>query len=197
MYRFLFLFILLTSFVACKETITPENMKGKMIDFIKKEVVHTKSGETIDLKCDSLVKIYYLIRHAEKDTQRIDPSLNAKGFERAAKLNQIMKQTYLNAVYTTLTNRTIQTVDSITQYKGVSMSIYTKENLKEKFLELRNSNELNRVLITGHTNTITPIANFLSESQHFKKIIDEKEYDNLYIVTRYAKGSSKIYELKY
>ncbi len=183
--------------VSCKQNLDPLTIKGEKIDFIKKEVIHTASGKTFDLKSDSLTKIYYLIRHAEKDTQRLDPPLNQLGLARAAKLTSIMRQTFLDAVYTTMTNRTLQTVDSITQYKGVSMSVYTKDNLKEKISELKTNEGYNKVLITGHTNTITPIANFLADSQYFKKIIDEKEYDNFYIVTKYKGGSSKIFELKY
>jgi 2,3-bisphosphoglycerate-dependent phosphoglycerate mutase len=191
----LFFFAILFIWNCKPETAT--STKGKMIKTIKKEVVYTTNGEEIALGNDSLVKIIYLIRHAEKDTAKNDPYLNKTGLDRAAKLTQIMRQTFLDGVYTTYSNRTVQTIDSITQYKGLSMQIYSNESLKARFSEVKTSPELNRVLVVGHSNNIPAIANYLSESKYFTKIIDEKVFDNFYIVTRYRGGSSKVWEFKY
>jgi phosphohistidine phosphatase SixA len=180
----------------CKEN-NPDTVKGKMIKAIKKEVVITESGEEINLGSDSLVKIIYLIRHAEKDTAKGDPFLNEAGIKRAAKLTNLMRQTFLDAVFSTYSNRTVQTIDSITQYKGLSMQIYANENLKTRFEEVKTGNEFNRILVVGHSNNIPAITNFLSDSKYFNKVIDEKVFDNFYIVTRYRGGSSKIWEFKY
>ncbi len=180
---------------SCKKD--AKSFNGKTVDYIKKEIVHTKDGLELDLGGDSISKVFYLIRHAEKDTQKMDPPLNAEGYKRAAKLTSIMRQTYLDAVYTTLTSRTISTVDSITQYKGLSNSIYTATNIKETFQSMLKNPEIRKALIVGHTNTVTPIANFLYGKQYFNKIIDEKEFDNLYIIVEKRDSSKQIYELKY
>jgi phosphohistidine phosphatase SixA len=180
----------------CKNN-SPEAIKGTKIKAIKKEMVIAENGDEINLGSDSLVKIVYLIRHAEKDTAKNDPFLNKEGIARAAKLTNLMRQTFLDGVFSTYSNRTVQTIDSITQYKGLSMQIYSNENLKTRFEEVKKGNEFNRILVVGHSNNIPAIANFISDTKYFNKIIDEKEFDNLYIVTRYVGGSSKIWEFKY
>ena len=189
-------FILLNLlWISCKNEVT--DTKDKKIQYIKKEVVYTTDGKEIHLGGDSIRKVYYMIRHAEKDTQKINPPLNDLGIKRAANLTNIMRQTFLDAVYTTYFDRTLQTVDSITQYKGLSNLIYTNDNMKETFTEVKKSPNFNRVLIVGHTNTVTPLANFLLGKQHFNKILDEKEYDKFIIIVQKRDSSNQIYELRY
>lgn len=127
----------------------------------------------------------------------MDPPLNEAGKLRATKLTQMLRQSWLDAVYTTLTARTMMTVDSITQYKGLVNNIYTTSNMKETFTEVAASPTINRVLIVGHSNTIPPLANFLAGKTHFNKTIDEKAYDNFIIVVQKKDSTKQVYELKY
>ena len=175
---------------------TEEKPTTNKIAYIKKDMVHMEDGSTVSLG-DSLVKVYYLIRHAEKDTQKNDPPLSAAGSARASRLTEILRQSWLDAVYTTLTSRTMMTVDSITQYKGLSNNIYTTSNMKETFTEVSQSPAMNRILVVGHSNTIPPLANFLLGKTHFNKTIDEKSYDNFYIVVERRDSTKQIFELKY
>jgi phosphohistidine phosphatase SixA len=188
-------FSVILFFVSCKNGM--EYKKGMMIDYIKKEVVFTTDGSQINLGGDSITKIFYLIRHAEKDTQKIDPSLSEVGAKRAVRLTKIMRQSYLDGIYTTMTSRTMQTVDSITQYKGLANNIYTNNNLRETFSEVQSSKDMNRVLVVGHSNTITPLANFLCGKQFFNKIIDEKEYDRFIIIVQKIDHTKQVFEFKY
>ena len=178
-------------------TTEPNAGKNKIIKSIKKEVVAFTDGSTLDLGGDSIAKVFYLIRHAEKDTQKNDPFLNEAGLERAIRLNTIFRQTYLDAVYSTLFNRTLHTVDSITQYKGLSNSIYTNKNMKARFEEVLQSPTINKVLVVGHSNTIPPLANFLYGSNYFNKIFKEDEYNHFVIVVHHKNGNKVLYELKY
>lgn len=189
------IFLIGTILFSCKQE--PSQFKGEKIKFIKKEIVHTESGKEINLGGDSIKKVYYLIRHAEKDTQKVDPPLSNKGVERMIKLNKIFKNTFLDAVYSTFTSRTIQTIDSVGQYKGLTYSIYTDSNAKEKFSEVNKSLDVNKVLIVGHSNTIPPIANFLYGKKHFNTIFAETEYDNFLIIVEKRDSTKQIYELKY
>ncbi|HMS98717.1 MAG TPA: histidine phosphatase family protein [Saprospiraceae bacterium] len=190
-YFAILMIVLLTASCADKEP--KSNTK---VSFIKKDIVHLEDGSEIKLG-DSLLKVYYLIRHAEKDTQKTDPILSEAGIKRAERLTEIMRQSWLDAVYTTLTSRTMLTVDSITQYKGLSNNIYTNDNMKETFTEVMNSPSVNRILIVGHSNTIPPLANFLYGKTHFNKTIDDKTYDNFIIVVQQRDSTKKVYELKY
>lgn len=190
-YFAILMIVLLTASCADKEP--KSNTK---VSFIKKDIVHLEDGSEIKLG-DSLLKVFYLIRHAEKDTQKTDPILSEAGIKRAERLTEIMRQSWLDAVYTTLTSRTMLTVDSITQYKGLSNNIYTNDNMKETFTEVMNSPSVNRILIVGHSNTIPPLANFLYGKAHFNKTIDDKTYDNFIIVVQQRDSTKKVYELKY
>ncbi|HRG66771.1 MAG TPA: histidine phosphatase family protein [Saprospiraceae bacterium] len=190
-YFAILMIVLLTASCADKEP--KSNTK---VSFIKKDIVHLEDGSEIKLG-DSLLKVFYLIRHAEKDTQKTDPILSEAGIKRAERLTEIMRQSWLDAVYTTLTSRTMLTVDSITQYKGLSNNIYTNDNMKETFTEVMNSPSVNRILIVGHSNTIPPLANFLYGKTHFNKTIDDKTYDNFIIVVQQRDSTKKVYELKY
>ncbi|MBK9689237.1 MAG: histidine phosphatase family protein [Saprospiraceae bacterium] len=185
--------MIMVFFASCADKEPKSNTK---VAFIKKDIVHLEDGSEIKLG-DSLLKVYYLIRHAEKDTQKTDPILSEAGIKRAERLTEIMRQSWLDAVYTTLTSRTMLTVDSITQYKGLSNNIYTNDNMKETFTGVMNSPSVNRVLIVGHSNTIPPLANFLYGKTHFQKTIDDKTYDNFIIVVQQRDSTKKVYELKY
>ncbi|MFM2393530.1 MAG: hypothetical protein RLZZ546_1512 [Bacteroidota bacterium] len=196
--RIIFFNLLLFSFLySCKTEDHPEKYNGKVIEKIKKEIVYTKDGLEIDLGTDSIKKVFYLIRHAEKDTQKIEPNLSDAGIKRASNLTSIMRQTFLDAVYSTFTTRTMATVDSITQYKGLSNQIYTVKNMKETFTEALKSTTVNKILIVGHSNTVSPLANFLLGRTHFHKNIDENVYDNFIIIVHKINGVKQIYELKY
>lgn len=189
-----FVFLMITVLAAaCSEQ---ESKSSTKVAFIKKDIVHLEDGSEIKLG-DSLIKIFYLIRHAEKDTQKTDPVLSEAGIKRAERLTEIMRQSWLDAVYTSLTSRTMLTVDSITQYKGLSNNIYTNDNMKETFTEVLNSPSVNRALIVGHSNTIPPLANFLCGKTHFQKTIDDQTYDNFIIVVQQRDSTKKVYELKY
>lgn len=192
-----FAWLIIFSFTMFSCEVDPAKLKGEKVKFIKKEMVYTESGKEIDLGGDSIKKVYYIIRHAEKDTQKIDPPLSKIGNERKVKLNRIFKNSFLDAVYSTLTSRTIQTVDSVAQYKGLSYHIYTDANAKETFNEISKSVDKNKILIVGHSNTVPPIANFLYGKKYFNSIFPETEYDNLLIIVERTNGSKQIYELKY
>ena len=116
---------------------------------------------------------------------------------RATKLTQMLRQSWLDAVYTTLTARTMMTVDSITQYKGLVNNIYTTSNMKETFTEVAASPNINRVLIVGHSNTIPPLANFLAGRTHFNKTIDEKSLRQFHHSSAEKDSTKQVYELKY
>jgi hypothetical protein len=51
------------------------------------------------------------------------------------------------------------------------------------------------VLIVGHSNTVPEVIRMLGGD--VAPTIDEKEYDDLFIVTVYGKGKAKVTHLKY
>lgn len=171
---------------------------GKMIQAIKSDVIYLEDGQTIQLESDSIAKIYYLVRHAEKDTTiQNEPPLTEEGWARAAKIADILKGTRVDAIYSTMTLRTMYTVDSLADIKAMSILPYENKALKSLIENVRNSEDVNRIFIVGHSNTIPSITNSLMEEEIFNAVFDEKDYGNFIIVAEYKSGHKKVYRLRF
>ena len=188
------LFVLLC--IACQ----PKDVTttGKYIKNINENVVLFEDGSKLELDNCKTCKTVYLVRHAEKDTVPAkNPILTEEGYNRSHRLAQIFKSTRLDAVYSTLYNRTMHTVDSLTTMKGLSTQIYQPKELKSLSEKLLSENNFNKVLISGHSNTTPAFASTLMGEKLFEKGFDESDYDNLLIVNLDSKKEKKLYKLKY
>jgi phosphohistidine phosphatase SixA len=186
--------------MSCRNsTHTAENdYTGKMIQAIKSDVIHLEDGQTIQLESDSISKVYYLVRHAEKDTTiQNEPPLTEEGWVRAAKIADILKGTRVDAIYSTMTLRTMYTVDSLADAKAMPILPYENKALKSLIENVRSSEDVNRIFIVGHSNTIPSITNSLMEEEIFNTVFDEKDYGNFIIVAEYKSGSKKVFRLRF
>jgi len=147
---------------------------------------------------DSISKIYYLIRHAEKDTTiKDEPPLTAEGLTRATKVADIMRGTRVDAIYSTMTLRTMFTVDSLADIKAMQILPYENKTLKDLLSTVKSSEDYNRIFIVGHSNTIPSITNTLAGRDVFTKTFDESDYGNFVIVVEKKSGASDVYTLRY
>ena len=184
--------------ISCKDDKSADqSLEGQEVKSIQNDVVKFVSGAELDLANDSFPKVYFLIRHAEKDTTSEELNLSEAGTERSYKLADMFRQTRLDAVYTTLFSRSIQTVDSLTQMKAMPFQPYLNQNMKERFTEMLNRPEEGRVLIVGHSNTVPAIVNFLAEKEIYNRTFEDDEYDNFIVLMRNKSGASIVYKLKY
>lgn len=192
----LLLAMLVTS---CKEQEVPKvNIDGKTIKEIKSNVIYTEDGQSVTLNQDSISKIFYLVRHAEKDTSIAgDPPLTEEGINRATKIADIMRGTRVDAIYSTMTLRTMFTVDSLSDIKAMQILPYDNKTLKETLEKVKYDDEYNRIFMVGHSNTIPSITNTLAGRDIFTKIFDESDYGNFVIVVANKSGSSDVYKLRY
>lgn len=190
------LLLLALSIIACQPV--AKKVSGKYVSKIEQEVVTFDDGMKMNLPSGEGTKVIYLIRHAEKDTVPAkNPILTDQGYERSYALAQIFKSTRLDAVYSTLYNRTMHTVDSLTNMKGISTKIYQPKELKSLSAELLESTDLNRVLIAGHSNTTPALAGVLMGEQQFTEGFDESDYTNLLIFTVDKEGKKELHQLRY
>ena len=129
-------------------------------------------------KCTSI----YLIRHSEKirtDQNEKDPLLNKRGLLRAQKWSEIFEQIEINNILSTNTKRTISTVIPTSEKKQLKIEIYRPEDIShETFLK---ENKGKKVLIVGHSNTITETTNKLIKKDYYAQIEDNNN-SNLYYV---------------
>lgn len=192
-----------TMLVACKQDNASiksdsKSFDGQTISAIKSNVIELASGEKITLNEDSIAKVFYLTRHAEKDTTiKGDPPLTEAGFERATKIADIMRGTRVDAIYSTMTLRTLYTVDSLADIKAMTVLPYDNKTLKPSLQAIKTNTDFNRIFVVGHSNTIPAITNSLSGKEIYKAIFDESDYGNFIIVVAKKSGASDVYKLRY
>lgn len=156
------------------------------------------TGNLFELRTASADKVFYLIRHAEKDTiPKGNPRLTEQGLERANYLADLMKGTQIDAVYSTMYTRTLFTVDTMAARKGLKIRPYEASKIKSLYEEILLDTLLRNVLIVGHSNTTPAFANMILGRQEFEKGFDESDYDNLLVVTYDQDSINMIHKLRY
>ncbi len=144
--------------------------------------------------CESTNNIY-LVRHAEKSTEPAnDPHLTKEGKQRAETLKDLLKNKNINAIFSTQTNRTIQTTTPLGQFINIPIQHYGNDSLPG-FLQSVISSKKN-VLIVGHSNTLIPMIGSLNLPYAIKNIADN-DYANLFIIKVKGGKAIKITETTY
>ena len=149
----------------------------------------------------------FVIRHAEKeDEPKQDPPLKKEGVARSQELARILGGANIKAIYTSQFARTKLTADPLAAKTGVTATSLTlkpnPDNLRliseESTAELINK-ILQRpgesVLVISHSNWMPDVIKMLGGDT--VPTIDEQKFDDLFIVTVYAKGKAKVVHLKY
>ena len=147
---------------------------------------------------DSVKKVYYLIRHAEKDTiPKDNPGLTEKGLKRATALADILRATRVDGIYSSFFTRTLFTVDSLADIKVISIKPYDHKNIRALVNEIESDDNLEAVVIVGHSNSTPALANTLSGKQLFNQTFDENDYNNFIIIYEKINGTKVALPLKY
>ncbi len=137
----------------------------------------------------------FIVRHAEKIDNSIDPELSVVGKERAARLTNMLLHEHIKAIYSTNFKRTIQTATPLSELKKIPISFYATDTLPHfaAFIKKQKAN----VLIVGHSNSTITLLDALGLS-HKIKTIDDSDYSNLFKVTLRGKASKmKLEESKF
>jgi 2,3-bisphosphoglycerate-dependent phosphoglycerate mutase len=130
-----------------------------------------------------------LVRHAEKGTDDPkDPELSEAGKQRAQQLVQVLKETKVDAIYTTSYKRTRNTVAPLAEAKGLSVNTYDPSKLEE-LDQLLQKFAGGTIVVAGHSNTVPGFANYLTGKTEFQNF-DDSDYDNLLIVTVLERGKA-------
>jgi len=191
------IFLSLTFFVfSCKEKPKQKDINGQEIVKISGDTVFTTTGDYV-VK-DSIKKVYYLTRHAEKDTVPKDnPNLTDTGLQRATLLSDILRATRVDAIYSTFYTRTLYTVDSLADIKAMKILAYDPKNMRQMIDDIEANDNVKATVIVGHSNSIPSLANTLAGKDVFTKTFDESDYDNFIIVYEKTNGNKEVLTLKY
>ncbi len=171
---------------------------GTYISAIKEGIIIDQSGKEYAMDIKDNDKIYYLVRHAEKDTVPADnPNLTEEGIERANYLANMMKGTRVDGVYSTLYTRTLFTVDTLAARKGLKILPYKPSDLKLLYETISQDSTKSAVIIAGHSNTTPALANVILGRQEFPAGFDESDYDNILVVIDKESEEDVVYKLRY
>ena len=73
---------------------------------------------------------YYLVRHAEKTTEKFDPDLTELGIQRAMDLADRLEDVALTHVYSSDFRRTVNTAKPVSENKNLEIILYDQKNLE-------------------------------------------------------------------
>ena len=149
----------------------------------------------------------FLIRHAERaDEPRQDPPLTDAGVARSQALARLLSNAGVKAIFTSQFTRTKQTAEPLATKLGLTVTPFTlklnpsnpRQIAEESTAEVTNKileRSGQSVLVVGHSNSIPDVIKMLGGDT--VPTIDERKFDDLFIVTVYAKGKAKVVQLKY
>jgi phosphohistidine phosphatase SixA len=149
----------------------------------------------------------FVVRHAEKeDEPKQDPPLTKAGVARSQELARVLSGANIKAIFTSQFARTKLTAEPLVAKSGAAVTSLTLKpnpsNLRliseESTAELVNkilARPGESVLVIGHSNWIPDVVRMLGGDTAVT--VDEQKFDDLFIVTVYAKGKAKVVQLKY
>jgi broad specificity phosphatase PhoE len=143
------------------------------------------------------ITTFILVRHAEKGNDSAsDPNLTEAGKQRALRLAALLKETKVDAVYSTPYKRTRSTVEPAAMAKGLSVETY--EPAKGEAIDaMMTKHPGGTILVSGHSNTIPWTANYVSGTDQFKNF-EDSDYDNVLVVSVVERGKvAKVLWLNY
>lgn len=187
-----FLFIILS----CKKE--PTIIKETIIQ--SDTLIVNKTDTLLVVRTDTLIEpsvpvTLFIVRHAEKGTGQ-NPSINADGQIRADALAHFLERVHLDAIYSSNYNRTIETATPTATNKNIPIKKYNANNIPEFAEELIANYSSKTVLIIGHSNTNPALINSLTNTQQYPDI-DEKKYDDLFLLKVHTLGDTEVLHLKY
>lgn len=133
---------------------------------------------------------FYLIRHAEKVDNSLNPDLSEVGKKRAENWSKVFSAIRFDEIYSTNYKRTIETATPTAEKNKINIKIYDHKTIDIPSFIKENSGKT--ILLTGHSNTIPNLVNQLIGEKYYTDI-DDATFGNLYIVT--INGTSVTHQL--
>lgn len=148
-----------------------------------------------------------LIRHAEKAADPpADPPLSEAGRARARELARVLAGVGVKGIYTSQFLRATQTAEPLAAQLGVKATpvpVSVKPSSPTEVTEQSTEDMVKRieqhageaVLVIGHGNTVPEVIRALGGDS--VPTIDEKKFDDMFVVTVYGKRRARVVRLKY
>jgi len=146
---------------------------------------------------DSVGTTVILIRHAERNnspTADPGPHLNAAGRARAQSLIHVFGKSSIEAIYTSHFTRSKETAQPLAAHLNNLATTQMDEALEIKNDILAN-HQGKTVVVIGHSDTVPDLINLLDGGS--MPVINDSEFDNLFIVTVLGSSKASVTGLKY
>lgn len=149
----------------------------------------------------------FLVRHAEKeDEPRQDPPLTPTGVARSQELARMLASAGIKAIFTSQFMRTKLTAEPLAAKLGLTPTAFnlkSNQSNPRQIAEESTAEVVNKileragesVLVVGHSNSIPDVIKMLGGEM--VPTIDERRFNDLFIVTVFAQGKAKVAHLKY
>ncbi|HKR03728.1 MAG TPA: histidine phosphatase family protein [Bacteroidia bacterium] len=136
----------------------------------------------------------YVIRHAQKENTADNPHLTSDGQRRAIALCDTMLNKKISFVYSTDSNRTVETVRPTANRLGLQIKRYANDTLDKFVTHVKNISGKN-ILIVGHSTTVIQMLDLFGVT-HSITHINDNDYDNLFVITRSKRNGTVSYSLR-
>jgi phosphohistidine phosphatase SixA len=187
--------ILLPSCHSVKYKITEKN--GTPVRQITTQYIVFKDGSksTLPFATDEKATHLVLVRHAEKAFGE-DAPLLAEGKRRALMLADILNEFPLDTIYATRYQRTQLTAQPTARRQSKELAIYNHEVPRDLIQRIKNKHKGYRILVAGHSNTTPELINKFIGKEVLEKI-DERDYNNLFVLSINSAGEMELQKLNY
>jgi len=140
-------------------------------------------------------RLVIIVRHAEKKTDSMDPSLTVEGQARAAALAKALAATRIDHVISTPVKRNTETAAPVVEASGATLEIIDvlaglDAHVAAVADTIRARPAGDAILVVGHSNTVGHIVTALGGPEIGD--LDEAEYDTLFILTVGDDGSARL-----
>ena len=122
----------------------------------------------------------FLVRHAEKTTEKKDPGLTEAGKARAVALADRLEDEGITHIHSSDYIRTRDTAAPLAERLGLEVALYNPRDLPGMAETLKAMP--GRHLVVGHSNTTGELTELLG-GDGGTPIVEAWEYDRLYVVT--------------
>ena len=155
-----------------------KKLRVLIIVFISMPFLFVQGAESNTQDTNSKSYSLYLIRHAEKQIDKDDPTLTQCGKFRAKQLASILENAKIKKIYSTRFKRTMATASPLALQQKLAINSYAPNKLEQLAWQLIKEKE--NAVVFGHSNTTPQLAELLSQTK--VESISEKQYRGIYQV---------------
>ena len=146
--------------------------------------------------CDAQQTIF-IVRHADKADNSVDPPLSPNGKARAKDLAKLLRNANVTAIYTSQFQRAIKTAEPLADKLGLEIKKEFTGDPASFAKLLAKQNPVGNVLVVGHSDTVPELLKSLGHSPSPPIQISEVEFDNLFMVVPTKNSAPTVVRFRY